>query len=123
MTIMKKKTRVRAPRYRLAGRLWIEGRDGTFLGYGRVVLLERIGEHGSISAAARSMSMSYRHAWKLVDSINAQATEPLVEMSTGGAGGGGAKLTGAGKQAIDTFWSAHAEFKAFLEQRTTGLEL
>ena len=79
-------------------------------------------EHGSISAAARSMSMSYRHAWKLVDSINTQAADPLVEMSTGGAGGGGAKLTGAGKQAIDTFWAAHAEFKAFLEQRSAGLE-
>jgi len=122
MTAIKKKSGTRAPLYRLAGRLWIEGHDGTFLGYGRVVLLERIVEHGSISAAARSMSMSYRHAWKLIDSINTQAAEPLVEMSTGGAGGGGAKLTAAGKQAIDTFWSAHAEFNAFLEQRTAGLE-
>ena len=119
---MNSKRKIPNPHYRLAGRLWIEGRDGTFLGYGRVVLLERIGEHGSISAAARSMSMSYRHAWKLVDSINTQATEPLVEMSTGGAGGGGAKLTEAGKQAVDTFWSAHTEFKAFLEQRTAELE-
>jgi molybdate transport system regulatory protein len=122
MAAINKKSKARAPSYRLAGRLWIEGRDGTFLGYGRVVLLERIGEHGSISAAARSMSMSYRHAWKLIDSINGQAAEPLVEMSTGGTGGGGAKLTGAGKQAIEIFWSAHAEFKAFLEQQTAGLE-
>ena len=122
MAVFTKKCKTRASCYRLAGRFWIEGKDGTFLGYGRVVLLERIGEHGSISAAARSMSMSYRHAWKLVDSINTQATEPLVEMSTGGAGGGGAKLTEAGKQAVDTFWSAHAEFKVFLEQRTADLE-
>ena len=62
--------------YRLKGRLWIEGSEGTFLGYGRVVLLERIGEHGSISAAARSMDMSYRHAWKLVDSMNQQSNTP-----------------------------------------------
>ncbi len=103
--------------------MWIESRDGTFLGYGRVVLLERIGEHGSISAAARSMSMSYRHAWKLVDSINRQATEPLVEMSTGGSGGGGTKLTKAGKQAIDRFWAAHQAFNEFLEQRTVELGL
>jgi len=118
-----KKYKIRAPHYRLAGRLWIEGRDGTYLGYGRVVLLERIGEHGSITAAARSMSMSYRHAWKLIDSINGQAVKPLVKMSTGGSGGGGAKLTEAGEQAIELFWTTHREFKEFLEQRTAGLDL
>jgi len=123
MAAMKKTTKARSEQYRLAGRLWIEGRDGTFLGYGRVVLLERIGEHGSISAAARSMSMSYRHAWKLIDSINGQAAEPLVVMSTGGSGGGGAKLTVAGERAIDSFWTAHREFSEFLEQRTEGLGL
>jgi len=123
MAVFTKKCKTRASCYRLAGRFWIEGKDGTFLGYGRVVLLERIGEHGSISAAARSMSMSYRHAWKLIDSINGQALEPLVRMSTGGSGGGGAKLTEAGEQAIELFWTAHREFKEFLEQRTAGLGL
>ena len=37
--------------YQLQGRLWIQGAEGTFLGVGRVILLERIREHGSISAA------------------------------------------------------------------------
>ncbi|MCP4995252.1 MAG: LysR family transcriptional regulator, partial [Gammaproteobacteria bacterium] len=71
-------------RCRLGGRIWIEGPEGTFLGYGRVVLLERIREHGSISAAARSMEMSYRHAWELVDSMNRQSRSPVVVKSTGG---------------------------------------
>ncbi len=123
MAARKTKRKTQEPCYRLAGRMWVEGRDGTFLGFGRVVLLERIREHGSISAAARSMSMSYRHAWKLVDSINRQAVEPLVEMSTGGSGGGGAKLTATGEQAIDEFWAAHHEFNEFLEQRTARLKL
>jgi len=109
--------------YRLQGRVWVEGPQGTFLGYGRVVLLERIKEFGSISAAARSMQMSYRHAWKLVDSMNQQSRTPIVEKSTGGKGGGGAILTDAGHQAIDTFWAAHADFKAFLQQRGQSLNL
>lgn len=109
--------------YRLHGRLWIEGPDGTFLGYGRVVLLERIREHGSISAAARSMEMSYRHAWKLVDSMNHQSHQPVVEKSTGGRGGGGAVLTEAGQRAIDCFWAAHGDFKAFLTERSQQLNL
>lgn len=109
--------------YRLQGRLWIEGPDGTFLGFGRVVLLERIREHGSISAAARSMEMSYRHAWKLVDSMNSQSSQSIVEKSTGGRGGGGAILTEAGQRAIDCFWAAYKDFKAFLAERSQQLNL
>ncbi len=108
---------------RLRGRIWIEGPEGTFLGYGRVVLLERIKEHGSISAAARSMEMSYRHAWELVDSMNRQSKTPVVVKSTGGRGGGGALLTETGDLAIDTFWSVHNEFKEFLEVRGKKLKL
>lgn len=109
--------------YRLRGRIWIEGPDGTFLGYGRVVLLERIRDYGSISAAARSMEMSYRHAWKLVDSMNRQGRAPVVEKTTGGRGGGGAVLTEAGERAVASFWSVYADFKEFLGQRSRTLGL
>jgi len=109
--------------YRLHGRLWIKGPEGTFIGYGRVVLLERIREHGSISAAARSMEMSYRHAWKLVDSMNRQSRSPVVEKTTGGRGGGGAMLTDAGERAINCFWSAYRDFKEFLQQQSQQLDL
>ncbi|WP_456445462.1 winged helix-turn-helix domain-containing protein [Thiolapillus sp.] len=112
-----------AKAYRLRGRVWIEGPDGTFLGYGRVVLLERIREHGSISAAARSMQMSYRHAWKLVDSMNRQSREVVVEKSTGGRGGGGAILTEAGEKAVAAFWAAYGDFRDFLAQRGRQLDL
>ena len=109
--------------YQLRGRVWIEGPEGTFLGFGRVVLLERILEHGSISAAARSMDMSYRHAWKLVDSMNRQSRKPVVVSSTGGRGGGGARLTEEGEQAITAFWSAWNDFKGFLANRSEGVNL
>jgi len=109
--------------YRLHGRVWIEGPEGTFLGYGRVVLLERIHKHGSITAAARSMEMSYRHAWKLVDSMNRQSRRPVVEKTTGGRGGGGATITETGKQAIECFWSTYHDFKAFIAERSKQLDL
>ncbi|MES9845220.1 MAG: LysR family transcriptional regulator [Candidatus Sedimenticola sp. 6PFRAG5] len=109
--------------YRLHGRVWIEGPEGTFLGYGRVVLLERIRDHGSITAAARSMEMSYRHAWKLVDSMNRQSRKPVVNKSTGGRGGGGAVLTETGEQAIECFWSAHRDFKNFLAEHSKQIDL
>jgi molybdate transport system regulatory protein len=94
-------------------------RDGiTLLGYGRVILLERIQEHGSISAAAKSMNMSYRHAWDLVDAMNRQAAKPLVATSKGGKGGGGARLTEEGAAAINYFWELSERFNSFLEQET-----
>jgi molybdate transport system regulatory protein len=108
--------------YRVRGRLWIEGPDGTFLGHGRVVLLERIRDHGSITAAARSMEMSYRHAWQLVDSMNRQSHETVVEKATGGVGGGGATLTLAGERAITAFWAAQGDFDRFLADQTRSLD-
>ena len=107
--------------FKMKGRFWIEGPQGTFLGYGRIRLLERIKEHGSISAAARSMNMSYRRAWNLVDAINLQSSRPIVEKTTGGRGGGGAELTEAGKRAIDVFWTAHRDFEKYIQQKNKTL--
>lgn len=107
--------------YTIHGRIWIEGKEGTFLGYGRVVLLERIRDYGSISAAARSMQMSYRHAWKLVNAMNTQSTTPIVKSTTGGKGGGGAVLTTAGEQAIELFWTLYGSYREFIAAKEKDL--
>ncbi len=103
------------------GRLWLEGEEGTFLGYGRVVLLERIREYGSLAQAARSMEMSYKHAWDLLASMNRQAGCRLVETSRGGKSGGGARLTVTGERAITVFWQYHARFQDVLQEMTAKL--
>jgi molybdate transport system regulatory protein len=114
---------IKSKDYSFMGRVWIEGKEGTFLGYGRVVLLERIKQYGSISEAAKSMNMSYRHAWELVDSMNHQSGRPLVETATGGKGGGGARLTEAGERAIELFWNFHNNFRKFLKQEMKGFRI
>lgn len=112
-----------APNYYLRGRFWIANKDGTFLGTGRVILLEKIQEHGSISAAARSMKMSYRQAWQLVQSMNTHSAKPLVSSSTGGKGGGGASLTETGEQAILLFRGVERDMHAFMDQRSATIAL
>jgi molybdate transport system regulatory protein len=107
--------------YRIHGRMWIEGPDGPFLGIGRVMLLELIRDTGSISAAARAMKMSYRHAWELVDSMNSQSQAPIVKKMTGGRGGGGAQLTEAGAAAITAFRAAEEAFAGFLANQSCEL--
>jgi len=72
----------------------------TALGPGKAALLESIGRHGSIAAAAREMGMSYRRAWNLADSINNAFVSPLVGTATGGKGGGGAVLTQFGRDVL-----------------------
>ncbi len=70
------------------------------LGPGKAALLRGIQDSGSISAAARAMSMSYRRAWLLVEDMNRCFRQPLVETSTGGARGGGARLTDSGRAVL-----------------------
>src|SRR5260370_41752833 len=67
------------------------------LGPGKVTLLERIAREGSISAAGRSMKMSYKRAWELVSEINRTFETPLVTAQTGGRAGGRALLTARGQ--------------------------
>jgi molybdate transport system regulatory protein len=81
------------------------------LGPGKADLLEHIQETGSISAAAKRMKMSYSRAWTLVDEMNGAFKRPLVEAATGGAGGGGAQVTEAGRTAL----ALYREMEAALE--------
>jgi molybdate transport system regulatory protein len=99
----------------IKGRLWLEMEGETFLSWGRVVLLERIRDLGSIAAAARSLNMAYSHAWGLVAKMNRLAGEELVARTFGGKKGGRAWLTPAGEAAIAKFWDLVAEFRQWLE--------
>lgn len=92
-------TKPTAPRLRL--RL-IFG-DELMLGPGKADLLEHIRDTGSISAAGRAMSMSYKRAWNLVDQMNSSFQTPLVDSARGGAKGGGARLTETGERVLEHF--------------------
>jgi len=70
------------------------------IGPGKVLLLEMIAEHGSISAAGRAMGLPYRHAWELVEQLNTIFKEPVVARQTGGKRGGGAALTAFGAELL-----------------------
>jgi molybdate transport system regulatory protein len=110
-----------ATAFRLTGRVWIEGSTERFLGIGRLELLEHIQATGSISKAAGAMGMSYKRAWDLVQSMNAQAARPLVSTQTGGKSGGGTVITPEGKQALAEFRGVQARFQEFLAAETQRL--
>jgi molybdate transport system regulatory protein len=73
------------------------------IGPGKADLLEAIARSGSISAAGRELGMSYRRAWNLVEVMNRSFRAPLVETLTGGAGGGGARVTAFGADVLTRY--------------------
>jgi molybdate transport system regulatory protein len=78
-------------------RICMEQDGKPVVGLEQLQVLEAIDRHHSISAAARDIGITYRHAWELVQGMNEAAGEPLVTTATGGAHGGGAQLTALGR--------------------------
>jgi molybdate transport system regulatory protein len=93
---------------RVSLRLRFPGHEGP-LGPGKVQLLEAIERCGSISAAGRTLRMSYHHAWTLVNAMNAMFREPLVRSHPGGAKGGGAEITALGHAVIRSYRSMESK--------------
>lgn len=83
-------------------------------GAGRIELLAKIAELGSISAAARALGLSYKAAWEAVERINNLAVSPLVARTAGGRSGGGSVLTPFGLQALTAFRRLEDEYQRFL---------
>jgi molybdate transport system regulatory protein len=67
--------------------------------------MEHIARDGSISAAGRSMRMSYHRAWTIVSELNAMFREPLIETQLGGVKGGGARITPLGRDVVRRYRS------------------
>lgn len=91
-----------------------------YLGGGRIKLLEGIEELGSIAAAARVMGLTYRNAWLWIDSMNKLAPVPLVSKVTGGAGGGRAEITEAGRAAIAEYRQLRAKLDDLLRAKNNS---
>jgi molybdate transport system regulatory protein len=92
-------------------RMRIRKGETVALGPGKVELLEAVREHGSISAAARSLDMSYRRAWLLIDELNQSLKSPATISEQGGQSGGGCVLTPVGESIVRLYREveAHAE--------------
>ena len=81
-------------------RMRVSAGDVIAVGPGKIALLEAIDRVGSITAAAKSLAMSYRRAWLLIEELNHSLREPAVASAKGGAQGGGTALTDVGRELI-----------------------
>lgn len=112
------------PKIELHGAVWMTVGGANLGGSGRIELLDKIAQYGSITQAAKAIKMSYKAAWDAIDTMNNLAKEPLVERLSGGKGGGGTRLTPRGEQLVANFRLINQEHRRFvdsLSQQADGL--
>ncbi|MGQ0700175.1 MAG: TOBE domain-containing protein [Panacagrimonas sp.] len=79
-------------------------------------LLASLQTEPSITAAAKSIGLSYKAAWDAIATMNNLAGRAVVERSVGGKGGGGAWLTPHGLRLVETFRAVEAENERFVQR-------
>jgi len=96
---------------KLAGRL-----DARFF-----ALLDALERTGSITRAARTAGLSYKGAWMLLEAACNLANEPLLRTATGGAGGGGTRLTDAAQGLLSAWHTLQSDHREFLHAQEARL--
>ncbi|HHT9130764.1 MAG TPA: winged helix-turn-helix domain-containing protein [Candidatus Brocadiaceae bacterium] len=81
-------------------KIWLEEKGGVAFAEGRRLLLEAVEHLGSLNAAAKELGMSYRAAWGKIKATEKALGIKLLEVTTGGKGGGGAVLTPEAKELL-----------------------
>ena len=101
-------------------KIWLEFEDKPILGVGGARLLQLVKDKGSLVAAAKALSISYRHAWNQLKKIEERLGKPVVERFKGGfRGGGGMQLTNSGKGILKKF----QRFNIYMEYALQNPEL
>ena len=76
---------------------------------------------GSINRAARTAGLSYKGAWLMLENACNLAHAPLLETATGGAGGGGTRLTEAALGLLQAWLSLQSDHREFLRVQEARL--
>ena len=109
--------------YKIKSRIWIEVDGEILLGEGRVSLLKAIEKTGSLSKASKSLGMSYKKAWSLIDAVNSRAKSPVCNTTIGGTKGGGTQITAYGKSLIEAYVRINKNCWEFLDKQISEADL
>jgi len=106
-------------------KIWMEQDGSVAFAEGRRMLLEEVDRLGSLNAAAKELGMSYRAAWGKIKATEKALGLKLLDVTTGGKGGGGAKLTDEARELVSLYNGymqkisliAEKEFKLMFKQK------
>ncbi len=105
----------------IRSKIWIEVAGRPVFGRGRRFLLEAIEKHGSITAAAKEINISYRKAWGYIRAMEERLGMKLIERRTGGKDGGGAVLTDAAREFLERYALMEHGIREIVDEKFRGV--
>jgi molybdate transport system regulatory protein len=104
-------------RYTIRSKCWVEDNGQLVLSDWRVDLLAAVNRLGSLSAASEEFDVAYRVAWGKIKEIEGRLGIALLEGYSGGAGGGGTRLTPAGRDLVARYNRFREGLSELIERR------
>ncbi len=98
----------------ITGSFSIETEDGFAIHPKVIDLLDEVEKTGSLNSAVQNVGMSYSYAWNMIHKANCNLEMPIMITKRGGAGGGIATLTEAGKTLLSYCKKLEKDFKDFI---------
>ncbi len=102
---------------RVRSKIWVERATEVLLSEWRIELLEAVAETGSLARAAELLGVPYRTAWHTIRETEERLGVRLLETESGGAEGGGSRLTDQARDLIGRFRRVTAGVADLVEQR------
>src|SRR5919197_1152577 len=102
---------------RLRSKVWLEREGKVLLSDWRVELLGAVDETGSLARAARKLGGPYKTAWYKLREIQERTGLQLLETQSGGAAGGGSRLTAQRRALVERFRRASQGLAQLVEER------
>jgi molybdate transport system regulatory protein len=109
-------------RFEYAFRLYLNLNGKRVLGKGGAQILEAIDEHGSITAAAKELHMSYKFVWDYLTRMSNRLKNPVIITHRGGIlhkkrkGGGGTRLTPLAKALLRNYRATERRLSATISK-------
>ncbi|HET7095441.1 MAG TPA: LysR family transcriptional regulator, partial [Thermomicrobiales bacterium] len=101
----------------IRSKIWIEAGGEVLLSEWRIDLLAAIEETGSLTRAAERLDVPYRTAWERVREMERRLGTTLVETASGGADGGGSRLSPFGSDLVARWRRASGGIRREIETR------
>ena len=107
----------RPERPRVRSKIWVERATDVLLSEWRIELLEAVAQTGSLARAAEQLGVPYRTAWHKIRETEERLGVRLLETESGGAEGGGSRLTDEARDLIGRFRRVTAGVADLVERR------
>lgn len=103
--------------FKVRTKVWIESNGELVISDFRAELLEAVAQEGSVAAAAETLDLPYRTAWKKLREMENAADLTFLESTSGGRDGGYTRLSADAIAMISALRRISAPLASFAQER------